>query len=254
MGLLKDTFLSLFPKSMQLPLWYNVKRFLGNLDPEIDYLRKVIPPGKAMIDAGANIGIYSYTFAPLCSEVFAFEPQPSCNEVLSSYKSDKIKVYPVALSSKPGFMELHIPVRGQSLMTGLASFREMDGEYKSLRVEVATLDQYGFKNIGFIKIDVEGHEAEVIKGGMGIIRSQRPVILIEMEQRYSSEPFQNIFETILQEGYRGGFLLNNEYHAIEEFSCEKHQLAFANELDNEQYGKIKGKYVCNFIFEPLERV
>ncbi|NLG17199.1 MAG: FkbM family methyltransferase [Fibrobacter sp.] len=254
MGILKDVFLGFFPRSMRLPMWYGVKKICGSLDPEIDYLKRRIPSEKMMIDIGANIGIYSFAFAGRCQSVAAFEPQPSCYQVLSSYRSKKIQAYQLALSSKPGKMELHVPVKNRSVLTGLATFREVDGEYQKLQVEVSTLDQYEFKNVGFIKIDVEGHEADVIRGGINTIRSQRPVMLIEAEQKYSAEPLEKTFQMILDEGYRGGFLLNDVWHPLEEFSVKKYQSAFQKDIEAERYKNIRGKYVGNFIFEPAERV
>ena len=253
MGLLKDSLLGFFPKSMRLPLWYYVKKYSGSLDSEIHYLRKRIPHDKVMIDVGANIGIYSFAFAPLCSSVVAFEPQHSCNEILSSFNSRKIKVFPVALSSRPGSMVLNIPVKRGSVLTGLASFREISGKCHNQNVEVATLDDYGFKDVGFIKIDVEGHEKEVISGGLKTIRSERPFMLIEIEQRYSGEQASEVFQMILNEGYRGGFLLNNVLHPLKDFSFEKYQTSYIEDIEAERYSRVKGKYICNFIFEPQER-
>jgi FkbM family methyltransferase len=68
----------------------------------------------------------------------------------------------VALSSIKGKRELHIPIDGGRLATAMATFGAVQGEYKSTLVQVHVLDDYSFKNVAFIKIDVEGHELEVL--------------------------------------------------------------------------------------------
>ena len=47
-------------------------------------------------------------------------------------------------------------------------------------MRLATLDSYGFKRVGFIKIDVEGSEMEVLAGARETIRTNRPAMLIEL--------------------------------------------------------------------------
>ena len=64
---------------------------------------------------------------------------------------------------------------------------ETDGEFKISiddapvsEIEIRTLDSYQFENVGFIKIDVEGYEENVLRGGIGtIIRHNYPPILFE---------------------------------------------------------------------------
>src|SRR5204862_6820425 len=49
-----------------------------------------------------------------------------------------------------------------------------------IQVRLATLDSYGFENVGFLKIDVEGSEMEVLAGARETIRMNRPNMFIEM--------------------------------------------------------------------------
>ena len=54
------------------------------------------------------------------------------------------------------------------------------------------LDNIQIKNIGFIKIDVEGHELEVIKGAKETINKYNPILLVEIEKRHSKESEETI--------------------------------------------------------------
>tara|TARA_B100000085_G_scaffold277538_1_gene298087 strand:- start:332 stop:955 length:624 start_codon:yes stop_codon:yes gene_type:complete len=69
-------------------------------------------------------------------------------------------------------------------------------KYKCSSVEQKLLDSFNFKNVDFIKIDVEGHELKVLKGAVKTIRSFRPVIALEqhdkMEEWCKGEKFDGL--------------------------------------------------------------
>ena len=52
-------------------------------------------------------------------------------------------------------------------------------------VELRTLDSYGFEDVAFIKIDVEGHEEAVLAGAGDTLVRAKPVLLIEIEERHN---------------------------------------------------------------------
>ena len=52
-------------------------------------------------------------------------------------------------------------------------------KYYHIDVEVRTLDSFGFEDVGFIKIDVEGFEREVLMGGIQTILKSKPILYIE---------------------------------------------------------------------------
>ena len=54
---------------------------------------------------------------------------------------------------------------------------------KCSSIEQKLLDSFNFKNVDFIKIDVEGHELKVLKGAVKTIRSFRPVIALELHDK-----------------------------------------------------------------------
>lgn len=75
-----------------------------------------------------------------------------------------------------GTAELHIPLadeasgyfdvvnRGIPIVSGFASLEKAVGQYQSINVPVRRLDDYGFTEVSFVKIDVEGHESSVLDG------------------------------------------------------------------------------------------
>ena len=72
------------------------------------------------------------------------------------------------------------------------------------------------RKIGFIKIDVEGHEKEVLIGAERIIKNNKPVMLIEIEEKHSKKPIYDTINYIIKLGYKCYFLKNNELKKIEE--------------------------------------
>lgn len=132
---------------------------------------------KNMIDVGACLGEYCWLLP--FKHSYAFEPNKTtmcgmyANMLLRDRTTD-IDVYNVGLSDEEGELDFD----GFNFDTG-----DSTGVYnsnKSYKVPVKTLDSYNLTNIGLIKIDVEGFEEKVIRGGLGtIIRNNYPPILFE---------------------------------------------------------------------------
>ena len=65
------------------------------------------------------------------------------------------------------------------------------------------------KVISFIKIDVEGHEKEVIDGSINIIKKYKPTLLVEIEKRHNNKPVHETIDYINALGYKSYYLENN---------------------------------------------
>ena len=74
----------------------------------------------------------------------------------------------------------------------------------------------GLKNfdIGFIKVDVEGHEKEVIEGAKNLIIKSKPILLIEIEEKHSGRPIYETINAICKLGYRPYLCKNNELYDL----------------------------------------
>ena len=121
---------------------------------------------KGMIDIGAAIGEYAANLD--FKKIYVFEPDKkllwTCHaNLVNADKEDKTETFQVALSDKEGEDTIFV--------NGVDEFR---------KVPVKTLDSFNLKDIGFIKIDVEGFEEKVIRGGLlTIISNNYPPILFE---------------------------------------------------------------------------
>lgn len=136
-----------------------------------------IQPGSVAFDIGAHLGDRSAAFHALGANVVALEPQPDLAKWFKRLvRPQSITLLPVAAGPTAGFAEIAISPSNPTLSTLATGWREQIGERNAgfsqvrwerrLRVPVTTLDtlieEYGEPS--FIKIDVEGFEAEVLAG------------------------------------------------------------------------------------------
>ena len=136
-----------------------------------------IQPGTVAFDIGAHLGDRSAAFHALGAKVVALEPQPDLAKWFKRLvKPPTITLLPMAAGPTVGFAEIAISPSNPTLSTLATEWREQIGERNAgfsqvrweqrLRVPVTTLDalidEYGEPS--FIKIDVEGFEAEVLAG------------------------------------------------------------------------------------------
>lgn len=235
-----------FPKSLWLPASYYFHKLKGNLETELTLLDSLVGNRKRAVDVGANIGFYSFALSRLCDRVEAFEPIPACADILCAFGARNIRVHRVGLSSSDGDRTLRLPVVGGHPQFLSASFSKEYEEKEELVVPVRRLDDYRFLDVSFMKIDVEGHEREVLEGGRETILREKPCLLIEIEQRHHSEPIAETFRQVSALGYSGYFFFRKELLPLSEFDCEAHQRPSVPDT-------MKEGYINNFIFMPLDR-
>lgn len=144
--------------------------------------RQVFPlvPREALcLDIGANIGNRACFFAEHFQRVVCFEPNPLTYRLLDVNAFGlPIDTVPMGLSDAPGKLWFRQNTRNR----GASMIVEEPGE-GDFRVEVTTLDQFaresGLSGIGFVKMDVEEHELQVLKGARETLHAQLPVLAME---------------------------------------------------------------------------
>ena len=222
-----------------------VKRHLKKGEDELHLLPFLADKNKDSIDIGANKGVFSYLLSKLSSRVHAFEPNPKMYDILKQIRINNILTYQVALSSKPGFASLLVPMNEKtkkfSNEGASLSKVKVSGANKSVRVEIKTLDSYLFDNIGFIKIDVEGYEMEVLKGAVETLKQNKPILLVELEESHTKRPIMNLIKEIEGYGYRAAFLKQKQITDISLFDAQNYH----------KNPKTAEDYVFNFLFFPI---
>ena len=174
-------------------LWFYFK-FLRykfyNGEPEIWAIRYLLADGKLAIDVGSSIGLYSRELAKYATKVVAFEANPRVAAFAELVAPRNVEVLNVALSSTDGETALRIPLnRRNNTIDDLATIESNNplpfDRVVSEKVVMKRLDDYGFSDCGFVKIDVEGHEEAVLDGAMYLIETQRPIMMIELDDRFN---------------------------------------------------------------------
>ena len=155
------------------------------------YLRKeILRRGAMSLDVGANIGNHSIYFARfLCTRVLSVEPNPSVTPFLESNleaNSANCLVLSLALGNKRGRGHIRLPEIATNNL-GMAQIESTGAEEAGIRIE--TLDgllpelrqsqQIGDERVALLKVDVEGMELSVLEGARGILKSDKPELLLE---------------------------------------------------------------------------
>ena len=200
-------------------------------EPEINILNDLCDQNRSSIDIGVFRGAYSYRLSELSKKVYGFEPNPIMFKTLKKNLckiKKNIEIFNLALSNQKGSCILKIPIRDDYIY----SFRN-DGSYSKSKIPfykksylkfnfedyyeagLATIDinnnlnlrKYDefnvLKNkldnilirdeIGFIKVDVEGHELECLKGAEKILKTYKPNLLIEINKVHNKN-YNQIFK------------------------------------------------------------
>jgi FkbM family methyltransferase len=175
------------PASQLIPLRFNIHMW-EDCEAELRYLDQIGPNQGIAVDAGANLGLFAYHMSKWYNEVYAFEVNDECTTSLEAYGADNIHVINKGLSSESGKAVLHIPIAEGEPLTGWAT---LDPEtypnvqnFTQKNVKVCRLDDYELSNVGLIKIDVEGHEYEVLKGAEETISQSRPHVIAEIKPQH----------------------------------------------------------------------
>jgi FkbM family methyltransferase len=155
-----------------------------------------------ILDVGANTGFYSLAAlaAAPAARVHAFEPVSHIARALTANVrdnglSDRVRINTCAVTSRSGRVALHVPDDtwgNATLSTG--GFRGLSGHVEN--VEAVALDDYvaehALDHVELLKIDVEGHEDEVLRGARLLLARQRPAILSECLPELDAEAVNNL--------------------------------------------------------------
>jgi FkbM family methyltransferase len=141
---------------------------------------------KNCIDIGGHIGWYTVALAKKANHVYTFECSPKsfnylCANIALNQLDYKVTKYNQALSNEPGFTNYYIRDPKDGGGNGISRFNyDIINNTPHIKVPMNTLDSYHLTNVNFIKIDVEGHEKQVIQGAVNtIMENDYPKILFE---------------------------------------------------------------------------
>lgn len=157
-----------------------------------DEFKKYYIPKSNILDVGSNVGIFSVSFAKIANDctIHSFEAVDLTRKLLTKSKElnklDNIKIYNFGLSDQNKKIKINIdPNRlgNSSINQNFSSNKSAISEI----VEVKKLDDLNLNNISFIKIDIQEHEYQFLKGSMKTLKNNNAVIILEIPKRNKHE-------------------------------------------------------------------
>jgi FkbM family methyltransferase len=216
-----------FEMSLRIGGWSNRSTFFlerfYDLPTQL-LMKQVLDKGDIFVDVGANEGMMTLLGAKLVGPtglVISFEPNPTPRSILDrSLKRNKIanvELHAAGLSDEAGELRLFVP----RINTGEGSFTKpadaTAGGYVSCPVLVGE-QVIGDRQPRLVKVDVEGFEAHVLKGLTSVLRTARPIIVMEMIASHlarDGQSPQQLCEWLASFGYEGQRLSLRGRHALE---------------------------------------
>ena len=132
---------------------------------------------RTFVDVGANVGIWSLPMKLHFEKVISYEPSKQNIECIKSNIPSGIELREKAVADFNGEAEFH--QAGKNCGDGKLC---REGVKSAYVVPVVKLDDENLQNVDMIKIDTQGWELDVLKGMSNLINSQRPWIMIEINE------------------------------------------------------------------------
>jgi len=202
---------------------------------EIAWACAQLKEGDLAIDVGAHRGAYTWWFRQKVGptgRVIAFEPQAklaaSIGTTLRKLGFDNVEIVPSGVSVRAGVHTLRVPHNSKGYSSG-ATFEEkaIGGRVDKRSTDVISLDEFfaaSSHRLALLKIDVEGHELEALRGAEQLLREFHPAILLEAEARHRAEgTVQPVFDYLLELGYEGQYFSGGEMLPLSDFDPARDQ-------------------------------
>ncbi len=171
---------------------------LSQVDPHLFRMaRELVEPGAVVWDVGANVGLFAFSAAAragVTGFVLAIEPDIWLAHLMNcssrriarrKLEAAPVKVLCASVSRQPGVAELEIAERARASnhLCGISGSTQTGGHRHLQPTVSVSLDSLltSFPAPHILKIDVESHEAEVLRGAIRVLESARPVIWGEVD-------------------------------------------------------------------------
>jgi len=203
----------------------------ANYEREMELLDLLCDRNRPGIDVGAKVGMYTYRIRQHSSEVIAFEPIPMFNRILRAvFDGKRGRVEPYAVSNQRGTAKMRLPYAhdgtpkyGRSTIDPENRFDpEIIARTEELEVETRRIDDYDMAEVGFIKIDVEGHELAVLDGAAATLARHQPNLLIECNDEHQPDAVRRLGAWLDSHGYTAIFVDNHKLRPIDEYQRDIH--------------------------------
>jgi len=203
-------------------------------DAERAAVTRIVRHGGIVVDAGANLGLYTLLASRRCGRdgvVHSFEASPieyrKLRRTVRWNGLQNVVLNNVALSDQDGTAVIYESLDGAGALNRLDGPAKPSGRYRAQQIARVSLDSYlatrQVRRVDFMKVDVEGHELSLLRGAERVLRESRPIVMIEMNdgrQSVDSSPARvwSLLEGLGYQWYRAdgsdGYLASCERPAV----------------------------------------
>lgn len=148
------------------------------------------------LDIGANIGNHAVQFSNYFKEVYCFEPNRTIFDVLkiNTRNRTNTRLYNFGLSNQNTISYLNVPDHNFGGASVTSSKTNNTAE-----IELKVCDDFFDEEFALVKIDVEGHETNVLQGMTKLIAKNKPIICFELIN--TDENSQGLIKKLKEFGY-----------------------------------------------------
>ena len=219
---------------------------------------KIIDSQTSMaIDVGANVGVVTRYFSRHFAITHAIEPLPYLSARLKQLENNRIKVHQCAVGAEDGEITIRTPIGFDGQLFHALSTASKSNTLSMFKHEkevtctvplkrLSTIISEAPLTVGYLKIDVEGFEYEVMLGATDIVKD-RPLIQIEISKLHNPK-YELILSFFNEKNYVG-------------FSFESHNLAddmlnciASQSISTNQTAKVLTQCKYQFLFIPNEKM
>ena len=147
-----------------------------------------------ILDVGAHIGEFAMATSPYAKKIICFEPDPVAREALMRNVSnlENVEVLPIALSNQTGFSTFYVA----TTFADSSLFKPSGVSSQEIQVETKKLDDLNLELNGYsrvlLKMDAEGFEPEVVKGGLKVFSRLDQVAIDVSPERGDADTYADV--------------------------------------------------------------
>lgn len=196
-------------------------------------LRYFFSRASVFVDVGANYGFYSMLAALWNPDIrgVAFEPVPQIfvrlqDNIRLNHLQDRVVAHRLALSDTSGNARLFVPTSSSRDCESTATLAQGGWQQRqgvpAIDVLSTTFDEFEREHplkVDLVKIDVEDHEASVLRGMQDVIRRDRPIVVCEiLERAHANESTREVVRSL---GYTAYWITALGYVRVSGFDFER---------------------------------
>lgn len=204
---------------------------------EMMFTLRFLRPGDLFVDVGANIGIYSCLALGRAARVLAFEPTPDARTVLHenlARNGGDYDVRDVALADAEGTASFRSDLDSSNHL--LRGAQALDAA--SITVQVRRLDdELGAERAALIKVDAEGFDADVLRGGREVLERDRPPLLVEVWS--GARDVRDVLHPLRYEFFRYDFVRDRFEPMPASFAGHGYLIAIPRERQDEVFARVR---------------